>query len=78
MKEPVPTPGYTWMSASAAWAYALELKQHLHWRQKLIHGSIKEKRWQRIGLHITHLVLKALITEDQPEELGWWPLPTIL
>jgi aldehyde:ferredoxin oxidoreductase len=38
-------------------------------------GGIKESNaGGRTGLQLTHLGVKALIIEDQPEEQGWWML----
>ena len=38
-------------------------------------GGIKESNaGGRTGLQLTHLGVKALIIEDQPEEDGWWML----
>ncbi|MFQ5615617.1 MAG: aldehyde ferredoxin oxidoreductase C-terminal domain-containing protein [Anaerolineales bacterium] len=38
-------------------------------------GGVKESNaGGRTGLHLTHLGIKALIIEDQPEEDGWWLL----
>src|SRR5512136_1175483 len=38
-------------------------------------GGIKESNaGGRTGLQLSHLGVKALIIEDQPEEQGWWML----